>query len=252
MIYYLKKLMLENYLVLIYFCLIVALQSAIGVGVLVLGTPFLLLLKYDILQVFFFLLPLSILTSLINLIIIRLSNRNLNVSSYKGLKKFFVVCIPSIVIGLFILKYFKEHINFKLLVSIVIIFSVFLVFLKDKIKLRINFFRISILSIVGVIHGLTNSGGTLMSLALSTNNEKNNARYSITFFYLALATFQYLTTIIIFKNSYFLPQNFSLIFVLICGVVLGNVFIKFLSENRYKLIINVLALASSIILLINI
>ena len=137
--------MLENYLVLIYLCLIVALQSSIGVGVLVLGTPFLLLLKYDILQVFFFLLPLSILTSLINLIIIRLSNKNLNVSSYKGLTKFFVVCIPSIIIGLFILKYFQELINFKLLVSIVTIFSVLLVLLKDKIKLRINFFRISIL-----------------------------------------------------------------------------------------------------------
>ena len=104
--------MLENYLVLIYLCLIVALQSSIGVGVLVLGTPFLLLLKYDILQAFFFLLPLSILTSLINLIIIRLSNKNLNISTYKGLTKFFVVCIPSIIIGLFILKYFQELINF--------------------------------------------------------------------------------------------------------------------------------------------
>ena len=244
--------MLENYLVLIYLFLIVALQSSIGVGVLVLGTPFLLLLKYDILQVFFFLLPLSILTSLINLIIIRLSNKNLNVSSYKGLTKFFVVCIPSIIIGLFILKYFQELINFKLLVSIVTIFSVLLVLLKDKIKLRINFFRISILSIVGVIHGLTNAGGALMSLALSSNSEKNNARYSITFFYLALETFQYLTTIIIFKNSYFLPQNIYLILVLICGVVLGNVFIKFLSENNYKLVVNALALTSSFILLINI
>ena len=244
--------MLENYLVLMYLCLIVALQSSIGVGVLVLGTPFLLLLKYDILQVLFILLPLSILTSLINLIIIRLSNKSLNVSTYKGLTKFFVVCIPSIIIGLFVLKYFQELINFKLLVSIVIIFSVLLVLLKDKIKLRINFFRISILSIVGVIHGLTNSGGALMSLALSTNSEKNNARYSITFFYLALATFQYLTTIIIFKNSYFLPQNIYLILVLICGVVLGNVFIKFLSENKYKLVVNALALTSSVILLINI
>ena len=91
-----------------------------------------------------------------------------------------------------------------------------------------------------------------MSLALSSNSEKNNARYSITFFYLALATFQYLTTIIIFKNSYFLPQNIYLILVLICGVVLGNVFIKFLSENNYKLVVNALALTSSFILLINI
>ena len=97
-------------------------------------------------------------------------------STFKEFKKFFIICIPSIVIGLIILKFFQNYINFKILVSIVIIFSIFLVMLKDKIRFRINFFRISILSIVGVIHGLTNSGGTLMSLALSTNNEKNYAR----------------------------------------------------------------------------
>ena len=56
--------------------------------------------------------------------------------------------------------------------STVIILSIFLVTLETKIKFKINFFRKSILIIVGIIHGLTNSGGTLMSLALSTNNKK--------------------------------------------------------------------------------
>jgi len=244
--------MLENQFVLVYLCLIIALQSSIGVGVLVLGTPFLLLLEYNILQVFFILLPLSMLTSLINLIIMGLPNKKLNVATHKGLTKFFVVCIPSIIAGLFILKYFQDYINFKFLVSVVIIFSILLVLFKDKIKFRVNFFRISILSIVGIIHGLTNSGGTLMSLALSSNNEKNNARYSITFFYLVLATFQYLTTIMIFQKSFFFPQNIYLVMVLFFGVLFGNLFVKFLSESKYKLAVNSLALISSIILLVNI
>ena len=67
--------MLDNYLVLTYLCLIVALQSSIGVGVLVLGTPFLLILNFTIIEVFFILLPLSIVTSLINLCIIRLKKK---------------------------------------------------------------------------------------------------------------------------------------------------------------------------------
>ena len=241
--------MLENYLVLIYLSLIIALQSSIGVGVLVLGTPFLLLLQYNIIEVFFILLPLSILTSILNLIIIKFSNKNLNVSTNKGLTKFFVVCIPSIIIGLFILKYFQEYINFKLLVSFIIIFSILLVSLKDKIKLRVNFFRISILSIIGVIHGLTNSGGTLMSLALSNNSEKDNARYSITFFYFALASFQYLITVIIFQELFFIPNNIYLILALCSGIFFGNIFVKFISENNYRLIINILAILTSIILL---
>ena len=76
----------------------------------------------------------------------------------KELFKFFIACVPSIIVGLFILKFFQEYINFKFLVSTIIICSILLVMLKDKISYKINFFRISILSIVGVIHGLTNSG----------------------------------------------------------------------------------------------
>jgi uncharacterized protein len=243
--------MLENYLVLIYLCLIISLQSSIGVGILVLGTPFLLLFKYNMVEIFFILLPLSMITSLINLIIIRFSDKNLEVNMHQGLTKFFAVCIPSIIVGLFILKYFQEFINFKLLISLVIFLSILLVLSKDKIKLRINFFRISILCVIGIIHGLTNSGGTLMSLSISSDRKKDNSRFNITFFYLLLASFQYLLTIIVFHEMYFLPQNIYLILVLICGVFLGNIFIKFLTENNYKFIINFLALISATILLLN-
>ena len=77
--------MFENYFIILYLCLIVVLQSSIGIGVLVLGTPFLLLLKYDIVQVLFILLPLSILTSFINLILIKFFNKKLNVAPNKKL-----------------------------------------------------------------------------------------------------------------------------------------------------------------------
>ena len=88
------------------------------------GTPFLLLFKYNMVEIFFILLPLSMITSLINLIIIRFSYKNLEVNIHQGLTKFFAVCLPSIIIGLFILKYFQEFINFKLLVSLVIFLSI--------------------------------------------------------------------------------------------------------------------------------
>jgi uncharacterized membrane protein YfcA len=242
--------MIESYLILSYICLIIALQSAVGVGVLVLGTPLFLLLNYNIIEILFILLPLSILTSLINLILIRVTHKKLSIITFKGLKKFLISCVPSIILGLLILKYFQDYINFKILVSIVIIFSVIMVYLKNHIKFRINFFRISILSIIGVVHGLTNSGGTLMSLALSSENKKINARSLITFFYLFLAFVQYFITIIIFKDSLFFPFNIKLIITLIFGIIIGNIISNFLSEKKYKLLINFLALASSIFLLL--
>jgi len=231
--------------------MIVAFQSIIGVGVLVLGTPFLLILKFSIVEIFFILLPISIITSFINLIIINYLNKSLNKSSFKEFKKFFIICIPSIFVGLILLKFFESSINFKQLVSFVIFFSVVLVALKDKIKFKVNFFRISILSSVGIVHGLTNSGGTLMSLALSANNEKNYARLNTTFFYLMLATFQYLLTIIIFFDKFIFPNDIKIIIAIIIGALLGNIINYFLESEIYKLIVNLLAVLSAVILLIS-
>tara|TARA_B100001093_G_C26756275_1_gene983564 strand:- start:44 stop:775 length:732 start_codon:yes stop_codon:yes gene_type:complete len=241
--------MLEHYLILSYFCIIIIFQSIIGVGVLVLGTPFLLILKFDIVEIFFILLPISIITSLLNLLIINFSNKSLDKSTYKEFKKFFIICIPSIFVGLILLKIFNNYLNFKLLVAFVIFFSISLVILKDKIKFRINFFRISILSIVGIIHGLTNSGGTLMSLALSVNNKKNYARLNISFFYFVLATFQYFLTTIIFYDKFIFPNNYKLIIALVVGVMMGNLINHYLKSKTYKIMVNSLAVISALILI---
>ena len=244
--------MLESYFIIAYFCTIVALQSIIGVGVLVLGTPFLLILKFNIVEIFFILLPVSIITSLSNLLIIKYSNKTLNKSTYKEFKKFFIICIPSIFVGLLFLKIFENFINFKILVSSVILFSIILIILKDRIKYRINFFRISILSIVGAVHGLTNSGGTLMSLALSVNNKKDYARLNTTFFYLILALFQYFLTTIVFFEKYTYPKDLKIIVVIVLGVLLGNLINFFLKSTiLYRLIVNLLAVFSAIVLLIS-
>ena len=242
---------MDSYIVLFYFTFIIALQSTIGVGVLVLGTPFLLILNYDMLQIFLILLPISILTSFINLTLIKIKNKKIKFIKKKEIIKFFSICIPSILIGMIILKYFQNIINFKFLVSIVIIFSTLLVSLKKKIKFKINFFRTSILSTIGIVHGVTNSGGTLMSLALTSNSERDFARYSITYFYLALAFFQYLITIIIFNNSYFFSIDLKMLFLIVIGVCFGNILNLFLNDNIYKLIVSLLALISSGLLLLN-
>ena len=241
--------MLENYLILSYFCIIIALQSIIGVGVLVLGTPFLLILKFNIVEIFFILLPISIITSLLNLVIINFSNKTINKSTYAEFKKFFIICIPSIFVGLILLKLFNNYLNFNLLVAFVIIFSLTLIFFQDKIKFRINFFRISILLIVGLIHGLTNSGGTLMSLALSVNNKKNYARQNTSFFYFVLAIFQYFLTTIIFYEKFVFPYNIKFALTLIIGVILGNIINHYVESKPYKIMVNSLAVVSALILI---
>ena len=119
--------------------------------------------------------------------------------------------------------------------------------IKDRIMYKFNFYRISILSLIGILHGITNSGGTLMSLILSNSQEKIHARYSITFFYLLLAAFQYLITVIIFYEQFIVFEIESHILILVVGILSGNIIISYLSE-KYKLLINILALTSSVIL----
>ena len=242
--------MIEYYFIFIYFCLIVSIQSSVGVGILVLGTPFMLIFNYNIIDIFFILLPLSIITSLINLIIMSFFKKKIKKSSLRELKKFFKICLPSILIGLVLLKFFEEYINFKLLVSLIIITSITLISMKEKINFKINFFRISILSVIGIIHGLTNSGGTLMSLALSTNNQKNNARYNITLFYFILALSQYFITLILFFKKITFPE-IQLIWAIVFGVIIGNILNNYINEKNYKIIISFLAIISSIFLIIN-
>ena len=242
--------MFDSLIILSYFFIIIILQSIVGVGVLVLGTPFLLILDYNIIDIFFILLPISMITSFSNLIIINLSNKSLEKSTYKQFKKFFIVCVPSIFICLIILKIFNEFLNFKIIVALVIILSLLLIIFNEKINFKINFFRISILSFVGIIHGLTNSGGTLMSLALSVKNKKNYARLNTTFFYLILATFQYLLTLTIFFEDFIFPNSFKLILVLLFGVLVGNLVNYFLESKTYKMIVNFLAVISAIILIV--
>ena len=242
--------MLENYLILGYLTIIIIFQSIIGVGILVLGTPFLLILKYSIVEIFFILLPISIITSFLNLLIINFSNKYLDKSTKEESKKFIFICIPSIFVGLVIVKLLNDFLNFKLLVSFVIFFSIAIVALKNKINFRISFFRKSILSIVGIIHGLTNSGGTLLSLALSANNNKSYSRLNTSFFYLILATFQYLLTIIIFFDKFTFLSDYKLIIVIMLGVIIGNVFNCYLDDKIFKIIVNFLAVFSASMLLL--
>ena len=61
--------MIEFNLIYFLFFLLVVLQSIAGVGVLVIGTPMLLLFNFNLVEILSILLPISIITSLLNLIL---------------------------------------------------------------------------------------------------------------------------------------------------------------------------------------
>lgn len=234
----------------IFIIFLVIIQSIAGVGVLVLGTPTLLLLNVPMIEIMNYLLPISIITSLLNLMIIRSSNSF--TYDYRRLIFFFLICIPFIFIGLIFLKYFYKYINFDYLVSIIILFTLFLrqriAKSLEKLSIKIN---IIFLMIVGFIHGLTNSGGSLLSIFLAIiNKSKNKSRNEITLYYFLLALMQFILLYFIFDlNKKF--SNFYLEFFCICvGIFLGNIFIRFTSESQFRKLIFILGFLSSVSLIL--
>ena len=228
-------------------------QSIAGVGILVLGTPIMLILNYSILQTMFFLLPMSIIISFSNLILINCFFKMKEKIDFKLMKYFFIFCFPSVCIGLIIMKNFNELINFNVLVSIIIFFSIIIKIRYERffLNLKRNSRKI-IIFFIGIIHGLTNSGGTLLSLFILRKDKKeiNTSRLKIHLFYFFLATTQLIVLYFFLGNQFKYNINLYLVFlIIIFSCLIGNRVVKtFKGLSSY--LIYILAIISSIVLFI--
>ena len=101
--YNLKKMYELNYLIFLLIIVLSTFQTIAGVGILVLGTPILILYGFDIVEVMIFLLPLSILNSSINFVYLYKFRKGIKIDVNLG-KYFFFICLPSVFVGLFFLK----------------------------------------------------------------------------------------------------------------------------------------------------
>ena len=243
--------MLHELINLVFVIILVMIQSVAGVGVLVLGTPTLLLLDISLIEAMNYLLPISMITSFVNLVIMKFKNNSFNYDKSRFIL-FFIICIPFVFVGLIILKFLHEFIKFDYLVSIIIILT--LIFKKNisliskNLSLKLN--KI-ILMIIGIIHGLTNSGGTLLSILLiNLNQSKKESRSEITLFYFFLALIQFILFYFIFGLTQNIYKHHLIILYIAIGVILGNISLKFISEILFRKLVLFLALISSISLIL--
>ncbi len=229
---------------------LVALQSIMGVGVLVLGTPILLLLNVSLIDTIAFLLPISIATSFLNILITKIQRRTFY--NQERFKKFFIMCLPSVFIGLLILKYFNEIINFDYLVSLIIIFTViFKNYISKKIKTLKKKLNNLALIIIGIVHGITNSGGTLLSIFLvNIYSAKSDIRSETNLFYFSLALAQFFLFCMIFGYEQNINEPFLIAILTFTGVLLGNLLIKIINEEMFKKTVYSLALIAAVSLII--
>ena len=218
-------------------------QSIFGVGLLLLGTPTFLLFGYDFFEVLNILLPYSIIISFLQIFVNKKQN-------YKFGKKILTHSIPFLILGLIIVEYIQHKINLVLIVSIFLIFFSVLNIrnLKNK-KIKIKNIDFS-LKILGLFHGLTNLGGSLLTL-ISTNvyNDKNIIRYNISNGYFIFAFFQLLLINIFFQQINF--DYLKFIWLPIIIFTLSQKFFKKMNNVIYYTSLNIFTLLYGIYIFVD-
>lgn len=239
---------LTFYIGIIIFILII-IQTIAGVGILVIGTPVLLFLNYEFIELLYILLPISILTSFANILYFKYIKKRKQLIDNNTKKQFFIITVPSVFIGITFITLMEDTINFDYLVSSVIIISIILTYNKKLFNFNNLKTKLIILHVTGVIHGLSNSGGTLLSLFISSNKNKNNSVYHIHYFYFSLALLQYIFLIIIFGTNFNVFDYSYVILIMPIIILIGNSLYEKVNEDKFKQTIKIIAIVSCIFLL---
>jgi uncharacterized membrane protein YfcA len=169
-------------------------QSIFGLGILVFGTPTLLLMGYPFTEALSYLLPASFAISLLQ--VLTAGNDRGPVSPF-----LYTLCLPAIVVGLWLVETFETSNGAHYLVGTMLLVSAFLR-LSPAAQRRMT----ALLAksgaafhlVMGLVHGLTNLGGAILTiLAGATRTEKRAVRNLIAHYYLMFSIVQILVLIVI-------------------------------------------------------
>ncbi len=221
-------------------------QSVFGVGLLLFGTPSFLLLGYDFPNTINILMPMSITISLLQFFKSRVSDK-------KFIIDYNFFCLPFLILFLILALYFRDLINFKFYVAILLIISSLIILNKQRFSsFRNIFFKLKkfILVFIGAVHGFTNMGGSFLSIysTIISHNKKELSRYYISYGYLVMGVFQYLIVLLFAFGD----LNFNKIFYILItlGIYLPSQKIfKNINDKNFAKTINVIALLYGIIVL---
>lgn len=228
--------------------ILILFQSIFGIGLLMFGTPTFIMLGYNFPETLALLLPISL----------TISSLQFFLSSEKNslfLFNFNVFCIPFLIIFLYVTLTFHHAINFKLYTSLVIILFSIISLLKIKFLFKSKFTNITekiILILIGIIHGLTNLGGSLLAIFSTSvsNSKKDLSRYFISYGYMAMSFIQ-IIILFFFEKEYFEYKNvYYIIIVFILYFPIQKLFRKF-NDKKFSKIINILALIYGLNILAN-
>jgi len=221
-------------------------QSIFGVGLLLFGTPTLLLLGYSYSETLWLLLPCSVTISLIQV-----------VNDYKLIeakKRAVYLVIPTLVLSLALVVTYENGINITRIVGVLLLLigvirfsSKLQALLSSTVKKHIQIYYI----IIGVVHGVSNMGGGPLSILMSTiYSKKEIIRANVAFIYLILAMFQ-LVVLSIMSNTSLKSEVMLLIPISLASYIFTSKFISSeVNDKKYTFILNAMVLVYGVLAVI--
>jgi hypothetical protein len=201
-------------------------QSIFGVGVLLFGTPLLLLAGYEFVNALTVLLPISLVISLFQIV---QGKEQIDLNFYR---KLLIYTIPPIVMSLAFAV--KMQINVSVLIGLFLLFISFKSLSLTVEKTIVSLFKFdrSYFILQGIIHGLTNLGGSLLSSKIfSMDIGKAEKRATLSLSYFTFALFQIITLLSFGKLVAF---NFYYVFIGAFVFVITDYFVyKKISNKKY-------------------
>jgi uncharacterized protein len=244
-----RNLSLEYFVTLAVVAFFSVIQSLFGMGLLVFGTPTLLLMGYDFITTLGFLLPASFAISLLQ--VLTAGPSRVPVSPY-----LYLLCLPGIGLGLWLTEasplasWTNTLVGGTLLLSVLVRFWLSSQrFFSTILERYIQPYHL----VMGIIHGLTNLGGALLAiLASGTNTNKDAIRYTIAHYYLAFCTIQIFILAAIMGHHAILISNLptaaisSTVYLLI-----GNRIFRLTSNPSYHIALSVFMAVYGVLVLLN-
>jgi len=208
-------------------------QTLFGVGLLVFGTPTLLIMGYPFTTALLLLLPSSILLSAIQIFV---GKNQIEIK-----KEFLYYSIPPMLLGLIIISTGFFDLDLKLIIGLILVFITVVRTLKKYHKYLLKIFSHNVklyMVFMGAIHGISNQGGGLLTLYFSTiYNNKLIIRSNIAFCYFTYGVFQLLYLLFFhFSPVALMGILLSAISILIFYTVGGKIFHRTSEQLFQKLI----------------
>ncbi len=162
-------------------------QSIFGMGVLIFGTPTLLLIGHDFVDAITILVPASFAISLLQ--IATSAKDRVAVSGY-----LYLFCLPGIGLGLWVIQGGALGSWINILIGAVLLISAGLRLWPAShawMAAALKKYTLIYHGVMGLVHGLTNLGGSLLAiLATTQHSEKGAVRYTVAHYYLAFGAIQ--------------------------------------------------------------